>query len=181
MVGRDAHGYDRAVAATMGVRAMPPPVIELLNEALVAELTVIDERGRFRTDPLIPFWDGRFILMTSSMLFSRKLQDIKRNPKVSVSLSDPVGIPAQPFSRATIQGDARVIDADLHQGWYRLLPLWEEKEPIIKTFLKPMQKLGLPLFWERAVIEITPRRVFWWPAGDTTREPQVTDLLEVFG
>jgi hypothetical protein len=165
----------------MGVRAMPAPVIELLNQALVAELTVIDEQGRFRTDPLIPFWDGRFILMTSSMLFSRKLQDIKRNPKVSVSLSDPVGIPAQPFSRATIQGDARVIDADLHQGWYRLLPLWEAKEPIIKTFLKPMQKLGLPLFWERAVIEITPRRVFWWPAGDTTRDPQVTDLLEVFG
>jgi hypothetical protein len=181
MVGRDAHGYDRAVAATMGVRAMPPPVIELLNQALVAELTVIDEQGRFRTDPLIPFWDGRFILMTSSMLFSRKLQDIKRNPKVSVSLSDPVGIPAQPFSRATIQGDARVIDTDLHQGWYRLLPLWEAKEPIIKTFLKPMQKLGLPLFWERAVIEITPRRVFWWPAGDTSRDPQITDLLEVFG
>lgn len=157
---------------------MPAPVVELLNKALVAELTVVDADGNFRTDPLIPLWDGRSILMTSSMLFSRKLQDIKRNPRVSVSLSDPVGIPAQPFSRATIQGDARVIDDDLHQGWYRLLPLWEAKEPIIKTFIKPMQKLGLPLFWERAVIEITPRRVFWWPDGDTTREPQVTDLTE---
>jgi hypothetical protein len=104
--------------------------------------------------------------------------DIKRNPRVSLSLSDPVGIPTQPFSRATIQGDARVIDDDLHQGWYRLLPLWEAKEPIIKTLLKPMQKLGLPLFWERAVIEILPKRVLWWPNGDTTRDPQVTDLRE---
>ncbi|HET9848974.1 MAG TPA: pyridoxamine 5'-phosphate oxidase family protein [Candidatus Dormibacteraeota bacterium] len=166
------------MASVLQVQAMPAPVVELLNKALVAELTVIDAQGGFCSDPLIPLWDGRHILMTSSMLFSRKLQDIKRNPKVSVSLSDPVGVPAQPFSRATIQGDARVIDNDLHQGWYQVLPLWEAKEPIIKTFLKPMQKLGLPLFWERAVIEITPRRVFWWPEGDTTREPQVTDLSE---
>jgi hypothetical protein len=157
---------------------MPEPVVELLNKALVGELTVIDRNGRFRTDPLIPLWDGRCVLMTSSILFSRKLEDIKRNPKVSLSLSDPVGVPAQPFSRATIQGDARVIDDDLHSGWYRLLPLWEAKEPIIKTFLKPMQKLGLPLFWERAVIEILPRRVLWWPDGDTTRDPQVTDIRE---
>lgn len=158
---------------------MPAPVVDLLNKALVAELTVIGLHGEFRTDPLIPFWDGRYILMTSSILFSRKLEDIKRNPKVSVSLSDPIGIPAQPFARATIQGDARVIDDDLHEGWMRVLPLWETKEPIIKTLLRPMQKLGIPLFWERAIIEITPRRVLWWSDGDTTRDPQVRDLYGV--
>ena len=160
------------------VASMPGPVAELLHKALVGELTVIDRNGRLRTDPLIPFWDGRYILMTSSILFSRKLEDIKHNPKVSLSLSDPVGVPAQPFSRATIQGDARVIDDDLHEGWYRLLPLWEAKEPIIKTLLKPMQKLGLPLFWERAIIEILPKRVLGGPSGDPTRDPQVTDIRE---
>ncbi len=158
---------------------MPAPVVELLNAALVAELTVLDDGGRLRTDPMIPFWDGRYVLMTSSILFSRKLQHIKRNPRVSVSLSDPVGVPARPFSRATIQGDARVIDNDLHEGWMRVLPLWEAKEPIIKTLLAPLQKLGLPLFWERAVIEIAPRRVLWWPDGDTTRDPQVANLQRV--
>jgi len=155
---------------------MPAPVVRLLQAALVAELTVVGEGGRLRTDPMIPFWDGRHILMTSSILFSRKLQDIKANPRVSLSLSDPVGVPANPFSRATIQGDARVIDEDLHQGWLRVLPLWEAKEPIIKTLLAPLQRLGLPLFWERAIIEVTPRRVLWWPQGDTTREPEVADL-----
>ena len=166
------------VMADTVVAGVPEPVVELLNKALVGELTVIDRDGRFRTDPLFPLWHGHYILMTSSILFSRKLEDIKRNPKVSLSLSDPIGVPAQPFSRATIQGDARVIDDDLHQGWYRVLPLWEAKEPIIKTLLTPMQKLGLPLFWERAIIEILPKRVLWWPSGDTTRDPQVTDLRE---
>ena len=162
--------------STTVVPSMPAPVVELLNKALVGELTVVDHNGRFRTDPLIPLWDGRYVLMTSSILFSRKLEDIKRNPRVSLSLSDPVGVPVQPFSRATIQGDARVIDDDLHEGWYRLLPLWEAKEPIVKTLLKPMQKLGLPLFWERAIIELLPKRVLWWPNGDTARDPQVTDM-----
>src|SRR2546421_8870875 len=139
--------------------SMPAPVVELLNKALVGELTVVDRNGRFRTDPLIPLWDGRYVLMTSSILFSRKLEDIKSNPRVSLSLSDPVGVPAQPFSRATIQGDARVIDDDLHQGWYRLLPLWEAKEPIIQTLPTPMQKLGFPPVWYVAVGRVLPERL----------------------
>lgn len=155
---------------------MPEPVIELLNKALVAELTVIDSQGKPRTDPLIPLWDGEHILMTSSVLFSRKLEEIKRNPRVSVSLSDPIGIPAKPFSRATIQGDARIIDEDLHDGWAYVLPLWLEKEPVVKSLLK--LRFALPLFWERAVIEITPRRVLWWEGADTSRAPRVSNLGE---
>lgn len=155
---------------------MPEPVIELLNKALVAELTVVGSTGIPRTDPLIPLWDGEHILMTSSVLFSRKLQDIKRNPRVSVSLSDPIGIPAEPFSRATIQGDARVIDEDLHDGWAYVLPLWTAKEPVVKSLLK--LRFALPLFWERSVIEITPRRVLWWEGADTSQAPRVFDLRE---
>jgi general stress protein 26 len=153
---------------------MPAPVVELLDRALVAELTVIGKGGKLRTDPLIPMWDGEKILMTSSVLFSRKLEDIKRNPRVSLSLSDPVGIPVQPFSRATIQGDARVVDEDLHDGWTSVMPLWLKKEPVIAGLLK--LRFALPLFWERAVIEITPRRVTWWHEGDTGAAPEITEL-----
>jgi general stress protein 26 len=153
---------------------MPGEVVRLLEAALVAELTVIDRHGKPRTDPLIPLWDGEHVLMTSSVLFSRKLEDIKRNPRVSLSLSDPVGIPVQPFSRATIQGDARVVDEDLHDGWTSVMPLWLKKEPVIAGLLK--LRFALPLFWERAVIEITPRRVTWWRAGDTSGAPEITDL-----
>lgn len=156
---------------------MPQEVTDLLNAALVSELTVIDGRGRLHTDPLIPLWDGEHILMTSSILFSGKLQRIKANPKVSVSLSDPVGCPVSPYLRATIQGDARVIDNDLHSDWEtRTLPLWLTKEPVVKKLLK--LRFGLPLFWERATIEITPRRVTSWRGGDTSEEPEIIELGE---
>ncbi|MGZ4677337.1 MAG: pyridoxamine 5'-phosphate oxidase family protein [Acidimicrobiia bacterium] len=150
---------------------LPAPVAALLDAALVSELTVVDGRGRPVSYPLIPLYDGRSIFMTSAVLFSRKLRHIKANPKVSVALSDPVGVPAEPFARATIQGDARVVEEDLHAGWEALLPLWRAKEPVIDSFVK--KRFGIPLFFERSIIEITPRRVHYWPGGDTAVAPQV--------
>jgi hypothetical protein len=157
---------------------LPDPIEELLESALVGELTVIDERGRPVTHPLIPLYDGERIYLTSSVLFSRKLEHIKANPKVALSISDPSAVDVPRFRRATIQGDAIVDDSDLHSGWERrVLPLWRKKEPAIDFFLG--KRVALPLFFERAVIEITPRRAFLWEDGRTDVEPQVFELAEV--
>jgi general stress protein 26 len=149
---------------------VPGPVAALLEAALVGELTVIDAGGRPVTYPLIPLWDGERIYLTSSSLFSRKLEHIRANPKVSVSITDPVAVGGL-LDRATIQGDARVIEDDPHGGWERLLPIWEKKEPSIVSFLKV--RVALPLFFERALIEVTPRRVLYWASGDTDLAPVV--------
>ena len=154
---------------------MPDPVAGLLDAALVGELTVIDRNGRPVTYPLIPLWDGEKVYLTSSSLFSRKLEHIRGNPRVSLSITDPVAVGGA-IDRATIQGDARVIEEDPHGGWERLLPIWEKKEPSIVYFLKA--RVALPLFFERALIEITPRRVLYWADGDPAAAPQVTTLVE---
>lgn len=158
----------------MGV--LPEPVEELLNAALVAELTVIDDRGRPVTHPLIPLYDGERIYLTSSVLFSRKLEHIKANPRVSLSISDPVAVGLERFRRATVQGDATVDDDDLHSGWERkVLPLWRKKEPAIDFFLS--KRVALPLFFERGVIEIVPRRALLWEDGRTDRAPRVFEIV----
>ena len=156
---------------------LPRSVRALLDVALVGELTVVDRSGRPVTYPLIPLSDGDLIYLTSSVLFSRKLRHIKANPKVCLSLTDPVAVPAEPFHRATIQGDARVVENDLHAGWEELLPLWRAKEPAIDFFLK--KRFGIPLFFERSVIEITPRRVLWWEDGRTSAPASVYELVPV--
>ena len=150
---------------------IPEPVTKLLDAALVGELTVVDGNGRPVTYPLIPLWDGEKVYMTSSTLFSRKLEHIRGNSKVSVSITDPESVGGL-TDRATIQGDARVIEEDPHGGWERLLPIWEKKEPSIVYFLT--QRVALPLFFERALIEITPRRALYWPDGDAATAPQVS-------
>src|SRR4051794_20226806 len=124
---------------------LPPEVAALVDAALVAELTVVGPQGRPISYPLIPLYDGERVYFTSAVLFSRKLAHIRANPKVSISLSDPVGVPAEPFHRATIQGDATVVDGDLHNGWERLLPLWRGEEAVIHTVLK--RGLRLPPFF----------------------------------
>jgi general stress protein 26 len=150
---------------------LPEPVEALLDAALVGELTVVDGHGRPVTYPLIPLYDGERIYLTSSTLFSRKLEHIKANPKVALSLTDPIALGGR-TDRATIQGDARVIEEDPHGGWERLLPIWEKKEPSIVMFLKA--RVALPLFFVRALIEITPRRVLYWPDGSATIAPEAT-------
>ena len=44
-------------------------------------------------------------------------------------------------------------------------------------FLKA--RVALPLFFERALIEITPRRVLYWADGDAASAPVVTELERV--
>jgi general stress protein 26 len=151
---------------------LPEPVERLLEVALVGELTVVGRNGRPITHPLIPLYDGERIYMHSSTLFSKKLEHIKRNPRVSVSLSDPMAMKGN-RDRATIRGTARVIEDDPHSDWERLiLGLWRRKEPVIDSFLK--MRVALPLFFERAVIEIAPERCLYWADGDTARPPQHT-------
>ena len=151
--------------------SLPEVAARVLDAALVAELTVIKGSGVV-TYPLIPLRDGDLIYMTSSVLFSRKLEHIKANPKVAVSVTDPSATPMDDFVRVTVQGDARVIDEDPHDGWLNVLPLWEAKEPVVRRFLR--QRFGLPLFFERAVIEVTPRRALLWSSGGWVERYELT-------
>ena len=158
--------------------ALPDHVETILNAALVAEFTVLDRQGTPVTYPMIPLYDGEFVYMTSSVLFWKKLDHIKKNPRVSLTVTDRVGTPGvDPFHRITIQGDARVIEEDLHSGWERILPLWVAKEPIISDLVK--KRFAMPLFWERSLIEITPRRVLVWPNGNTAVQPEVIEPQRV--
>ena len=151
---------------------LPEPVERLLEVALVGELTVVGRNGRPVAHPLIPLYDGERIYLHSSTLFSKKLEHIKRDARVALALTDPVAMKGNP-DRATIQGTARIIEDDPHADWERLiLDLWRRKEPAINDFLKA--RVALPLFFERAVIEITPERCLYWADGRTDRAPVET-------
>jgi general stress protein 26 len=155
------------------MRWLPEPVERLLDVALVGELTVIGLGGRPITHPLIPLYHEGKIYLHSSTLFSKKLEHIKRDPRVALSLSDPIATKGNP-DRATIQGTARLIDDDPHTDWEGfILGLWRQKEPSIDEFLKV--RVALPLFFERAVIEITPERCLYWPEGRTDRAAMLTE------
>lgn len=156
--------------------ALPYPVARLIDAALVGELTVIGPEGRPVTYPMVPLLWGDRIFLTSSVLDSTKLEHIKANPRVSFSVTNPDAIGAY-AGKVTVQCDARIADDDLHAGWERLLDNWERKDPATLGRLK--SRRAFPLIFERALIELTPRRTWFWPDGRTDRRPQTTIAAEV--
>jgi general stress protein 26 len=158
------------------VPSLPYPVARLIDTALVGELTVVAADGRPITYPMIPMLWGDRIFMTSSVLDSAKLVHVKRNPRVSFSVTDTDAAGSTP-GRVTIQCDARVVEDDLNAGWERLFHNWASKDPAIIGLFKA--RLGFPLLFERALIELTPRKTWFWPDGRTDRAPQVIVAAEV--
>ena len=158
--------------------AFPERIERILDEALVGELTVVSRTGRPISHPMIPLYDGEQLYVHSSILFSKKLAHVRANPRVSISISDPTATHGDPLpARLTVQGDARLFEGDVHQEWQRILPLWKAKEPIVEMFYA--KRVALPLFWERVLVEITPRRALLWEGGRTDLPPQVFDVVRV--
>ena len=157
---------------------LPRQVEDVLNAALVCEFTVIDSLGHPITHPMLPLYDSGKVYMTSSALFSKKLDHIRANPKVAVAVTDLSATHGERLQYGvTVQGDASVIEDDPHTTWQRVMPLWQRKEPIIELFYS--KRVALPLFWERALIEVTPRRIFLWDGGNTSAPPTYYDLAVV--
>jgi len=160
------------------VGAFPERIERILRAALVGELTVVSRRGRPISHPMIPLYDGDKLYVHSSILFSKKLAHVRHTPKVALSISDPTATHGDPLAdRVTIQGDAQLFEGDVHEEWQRILPLWKEKEPIVEMFYA--KRVALPLFWERVLVEITPRRALLWEDGRTDRPPQVFEVARV--
>ena len=158
------------------MRPLPELATQLLDAALVGELTVIDAGRPSRHLPADPVVGRRADLPDVDRRSSRrKLEHIAGNPRVSLSITDPVAVGGR-SDRVTIQGDARVIDEDPHGGWERLLPIWEAKEPSIVDFLKAARRAAAVL--RAGLIEITPRRVLYLARRRHRRRAAVADVSE---
>ncbi|MCX8201059.1 MAG: pyridoxamine 5'-phosphate oxidase family protein [Candidatus Caldarchaeum sp.] len=144
---------------------------DIMENALVSSLSYLTPAGTISTHPMLPLYsrERKKLYMTSSILFSKKIEHIKKNPKVGVLFSGRQFIKTQNYSVLHLKGDAKIYEEDLHSGWEWLVELWRKKEPYIDGFIR--QRLALPLFWERVIIEITPRELYLWKDGDLSKEP----------
>lgn len=144
---------------------------EIMEKALVSSLSYLTPTGEISTHPMLPLYsrERKKLYMTSSILFSKKVEHIKKYPKVGVLFSGRQFIKTPTYSALHVKGDAKIYEDDLHNGWEWLIELWRKKEPYIEGFIK--QRIALPLFWERIIIEITPREMLLWEDGNIGKEP----------
>ncbi len=144
---------------------------EIMENALVSALSLVTPAGDIVTHPMLPLYsrERKKLYMTSSILFSKKIEHIKKNPKVGVLFSGRQFIKTPHYKAVHVKGDAKVYEEDLHNGWGWLIDLWKKKEPYIEAYIK--QRMEMPLFWERIVIEIEPKEILVWDEGDVSKQP----------
>lgn len=150
---------------------VPVWVRDVFERYLICEFTSVSG-GKPITFPMLYFYDaasGKFTV-TSSILFSRKIEHMKHNPKVSLLFSNPEGSGIGKQA-VLVQGIAVCEDSDLDHGWERFLPYWRKKEPYIDAFLADREKFGW--FWKRIVVQVQPEKIVAWKNGNTTARPEV--------
>ena len=146
---------------------MPAPnwVQNVFEKYLICEFTSIDN-GKPVTFPMLFFHDQDKFFVTSSILFSKKIEHLKKNPKVSILFSNPEGSGVEKHV-VLVQGVAKTDDSDLDHGWEKFLPMWRMKEPYIDGFLAAREQFAW--FWKRIVVEVEPRKIRAWKNGDTSK------------
>ena len=149
----------------------PTWVQDVFNNYLVCEFTTV-KNGKPITLPLLPFYlpDSGRLVVTSSILFSKKVENVKKNPKVSLLFSNPEGSKGGKHV-VLVQGTAIADDSDLDHGWEKYLSYWRKKEPYIDAYLAEREKFGW--FWKRISIQVEPKKITAWKNGDTAQPPEL--------
>jgi hypothetical protein len=158
--------------------SLPPDVQQVFDRFITTELTTVDARGRPICWPITPYYElgDPCIDVSTALGAPKKAKDARANPKVSLLFSDPTGSEMESPPQVLVQGTADVDARDLEANRVRYTRESSEKLPGAKAMMppKPLQRL-FSFYYTRLYIHVRPERVYVWPGGDPTREPQLFD------
>lgn len=158
--------------------SLPPDVQEAFRSFITTEFTTVDRRGRPICWPVTPYYSAGdpCIDVTTALGYPKKALDARANPKVALLFSDPTGSGMDAAPQVLVQGIADVDYGDLEANRERYTREAPEKLPGSKDLLppKPLQR-AFSFYFTRLYVHVRPERVYVWPGGDVTREPQLFD------
>jgi hypothetical protein len=164
---------------------MPSPAVEVVVKYRTCEFTTLSRDGSPQTWPVgaLLLEDGRFLLCTSIGL-PQKAFNIRRNAKVSLLFSEPIGSGVTEPGAVLIQGDAtaedRVVsDMMAEPDLAAFMQTWFGRQPAGAFMSSWLGRRLLPFYYWRILIYVTPRRAAFWPTRDFTSVPQALDLSEL--
>ncbi|HEY1273802.1 MAG TPA: pyridoxamine 5'-phosphate oxidase family protein [Thermoleophilaceae bacterium] len=157
---------------------LPTEIQQVFDRFITTEFTTIDRRGQPITWPLTPYYrPGEPCIDVSTGLgYPKKADDAARNPKVALLFSDATGSGLEAAPQVLVQGSAQVDDRDLDANRARYQREAIEKLPATKKLLppKPVQRM-FGWYFTRIYVHVRPERVYVWPDGDSTKEPELYD------
>lgn len=152
----------------------PGEVMALFERAITTEYATLTAKGAPLTYPVTPYIaeDGRTLDVSTGLTYPSKAERARRNPKVALLYSDPVGTGLSKPPVVLVQGLGAVRDADLQANTDRYLRQSYEKVPGAYTGTPAFMLRRMPWYFVRIWVQVTPLRILWWPEGNLDRQPE---------
>lgn len=162
----------------MTATSLPDAVCEVFDRFITTEYTTINAHGRPITWPVTPYHhrEEGCVDITTGLGYPKKAYDARANPKVSLLFSEPHGSGLEEPPMVLVQGTADMDDRDLDANRQRY---WREsiaKLPATESMHPPKLVRGaFAWYYTRLYVHVRPERVYIWPHGDFTAEPELLD------
>ena len=158
--------------------SLPEEIQRVFSSFITTEYTTVDRRGQPISWPVTPYYGlgDPCVDVTTGLGYPKKAKDARANPKVALLFSDPTGSGVSEAPQVLVQGIAEVDDTDLDANRERYLRESAIKLPATVK-LQPPKALARMFDWyyTRIYVHVRPERIYAWPAGDATKEPQLFD------
>ncbi len=152
----------------------PEELLPLFERAITVEYASLTRAGAPVTYPVTPYVgeEGTTLDVSTGLTYPAKAERARRNPKVALLYSDPLGSRLDAAPVALVQGLATVRDADLQANTDRYVRLSMAKNPAAYEGQPKFLLRSVGWYYARIWIQVTPTRMLWWPAGRLDGQPQ---------
>jgi len=157
---------------------LPQEVRDAFEHFVTCEYATIDARQQPIVWPVTPYClqGAATIDVTTGLGYPKKANDARHNPQVALLFSDPTGSGIESGIRVLVQGIADVDDRDLRANRERYWRESSKKLPGTRDMHPPKLLRGLfGWYYTRIYVHVRPERVFVWPDGDLTEQPEIHD------
>lgn len=151
----------------------PTEVLPVFQHAITCEFASVTRRATPITLPLTPYVgaDGRTLDVSTGLTYPAKAERVRRNPRVCLLFSDPIGSGLKDPPVVLVYGLAAVRDHDLQTNADRYVWLSRQKLPGLYGQLPWFVVRTQRWYWCRIWILTTPLTILWWPGGRTSEAP----------
>ena len=161
-------------------RSLPPEAREAFSRFITTEYTTVGAGQQPITWPVTPYYsDGAASIdVTTGLGYPKKADDARRHPSVALLFSDPTGSGIEGAPQVLVQGTAEVDDRNLEANRQRYWRESWEKLPDVRDAHPPKwlrERSMFTWYYARIYVLVRPERVFVWPNGDASTEPELHD------
>jgi hypothetical protein len=148
----------------------PSELLPVFQKSVTCEYASLTAKGAPITFPVTPYMGQKTLDISTGLTYPSKAERARRNSKVTLLYSDPVGSGLQNPPVVLVYGHGAVRDSNLQANTDRYVGYVSKMIPMPPFVLRRMT-----FYFARIWVEITPLKILWWENGDLDAEPKRWD------